>query len=718
MIRLAVGATLVWLLAGSVAKAQGSSTQSDQYVLIYSTWLQGSFEGEDFEKVPGTTACLGSLPTPSASDLQYFPSFYPVNYNNQPLKCSPGTDVNTGSSLSDTVPPPNPPSTFKSTMGVRENSNGLTIDVSSTYAGTWGYGGGHVEEILYHPDVSTLVSPRGPLTFTFQLRGSGTPNPNSPTPGTTGYYVTVTIVSDNNVISTVFDSQHPEYLSAGWTLNGTTLTSAPLTIGASQKYSLEVDLLAGAEATGPKTGINVPSASVEAQFLLNSYVALGDSYASGAGDPPYGPGAGDVTCQRSEDAVPIRLHEPLGLVFPACSGANVRALYNGQGSKQPTPQFNFLDNNTSLVSIMIGGNDEVNIAKLLAFCTLGPINRVQYPTYIPGLPCGLQQMTAGAPTIAQDVGSNLATLHAALRSAYLYIRQQAPRARVIVPTYPNPFSANSTPLFCQNYTPIDGQDGRFYWLVVDELNRVVMRAAWEAGVEPIDLNYSDNSEFPEAGVCAPVSLFYTIADMFRNGGYQNLTATFHPNSAGEAEMARIIKDYLNGNSGPPINTSLNVQLGQNYSTTVNVTSQQSTALFSTQWPGSDIVMSLVSPSGEVINRNTTDAKVQHTLGSTFEIYEVSLPEPGKWTVNFYGADVAADGEQLNFYFSQLPRAPGDADGDGVATCADMDIVKAAFGTKAGQSAFDARADLNGDGVVNVVDLSLVAQNLLSNTTCH
>jgi Dockerin type I domain len=128
-------------------------------------------------------------------------------------------------------------------------------------------------------------------------------------------------------------------------------------------------------------------------------------------------------------------------------------------------------------------------------------------------------------------------------------------------------------------------------------------------------------------------------------------------------------------------------------------------------------MSLTSPSGEVITRSTTDPLVNHSLGSTYEVYSISLPEAGSWTVSLYGADVAVEGEQVNLGFTTTLRVPGDVDLDGAATCADVAIVKASFGKKIGQTGFDVRADLNGDGVVNILDLAQVAKNLLPGVTC-
>lgn len=62
--------------------------------------------------------------------------------------------------------------------------------------------------------------------------------------------------------------------------------------------------------------------------------------------------------------------------------------------------------------------------------------------------------------------------------------------------------------------------------------------------------------------------------------------------------------------------------------------------------------------------------------------------------------------------------PGDVNGDGVVNCADLDIVKAAFGKTRSQAGFDARADVNFDGVVNILDLSVVAKQLPAGTVCQ
>jgi hypothetical protein len=75
--------------------------------------------------------------------------------------------------------------------------------------------------------------------------------------------------------------------------------------------------------------------------------------------------------------------------------------------------------------------------------------------------------------------------------------------------------------------------------------------------------------------------------------------------------------------------------------------------------------------------------------------------------------------------SQSPSAGASvADGSAVnlvvssgSTCADLQQVKAAFGSKLGQPAYRAIADVNHDGVVNIIDLSTVARALAAGTVC-
>lgn len=72
------------------------------------------------------------------------------------------------------------------------------------------------------------------------------------------------------------------------------------------------------------------------------------------------------------------------------------------------------------------------------------------------------------------------------------------------------------------------------------------------------------------------------------------------------------------------------------------------ATFSISWPGSDIELSLISPSGRLIERSTNSPDVEHDLGVTYETYGIANPEEGEWQVSLFGADVSTGGEEVVF----------------------------------------------------------------------
>ncbi len=61
---------------------------------------------------------------------------------------------------------------------------------------------------------------------------------------------------------------------------------------------------------------------------------------------------------------------------------------------------------------------------------------------------------------------------------------------------------------------------------------------------------------------------------------------------------------------------------------------------------------------------------------------------------------------------------GDVNGDGVVNCVDASIVKAGFGTHTGEVGYNLAADLNSDGVVDIRDLFIVSRQLPAGLVCH
>jgi hypothetical protein len=52
---------------------------------------------------------------------------------------------------------------------------------------------------------------------------------------------------------------------------------------------------------------------------------------------------------------------------------------------------------------------------------------------------------------------------------------------------------------------------------------------------------------------------------------------------------------------------------------------------------------------------------------------------------------------------------GDCNGDGAVDAADVELARGAVGSTAGDDAFIAAADIDGDGVISLVDLSAILE---------
>ena len=118
------------------------------------------------------------------------------------------------------------------------------------------------------------------------------------------------------------------------------------------------------------------SSHARASGLESTYVALGDSYTSGAGLSPYL--TGSTTCSRSPEAYPEDVARALAgpqLDFVACSGATISQIMRQVHSASASLA------NASLVTLTAGGND-LSFSKLSLSC-LGAVtspssDHVQY----------------------------------------------------------------------------------------------------------------------------------------------------------------------------------------------------------------------------------------------------------------------------------------------------------------------------------------------------
>ncbi|MDQ5982306.1 MAG: hypothetical protein QG549_303 [Patescibacteria group bacterium] len=104
-----------------------------------------------------------------------------------------------------------------------------------------------------------------------------------------------------------------------------------------------------------------------------AYVAMGDSFSSGEGNPPFEMGT-DTSynqCHRSSASYPRLFQEDMefdSMSFVACSGATTGDVRNGKDSE--VSQLDALSEETEVVTITIGGND-IKFKDFATTCVFG-----------------------------------------------------------------------------------------------------------------------------------------------------------------------------------------------------------------------------------------------------------------------------------------------------------------------------------------------------------
>jgi hypothetical protein len=379
----------------------------------------------------------------------------------------------------------------------------------------------------------------------------------------------------------------------------------------------------------------------------DQYVAMGDSYQSGVGAGDYYPETnigGTNECLRSPNAyAPLLVADgtiPFRLDFVACSGARIEHLYQSGPVTNGPPwnedaQLDHLSDHTALVTVGLGGNN-LDFGPLIADCVLKHFIFSSCEDAYDG-----QVTDALLALYEHPTGLNR------LQQVYSDIRFRAPRGRALVFGYPRFFGVEggsdwwSSGLFvprCQNIRVSDQ-----LWInhKIDQLDTAIRVSAQSMGLEYVDIeNASDGHE-----LCKGDPGFLNGIDL------GNRVQSFHPTAYGHGVIAGVLRSALQAG---PLSSPFTVGQGQTVTTTTTVNGGPEVT-FSSTWPGSDVAMTLRSPSGRVIDRSTTAVDVYHRVGATQELYVVSKPEPGVWTVELYGVKVQAGGERTTLSVFESPR---------------------------------------------------------------
>ncbi len=303
--------------------------------------------------------------------------------------------------------------------------------------------------------------------------------------------------------------------------------------------------------------------------ITGTYVALGDSYSAGEGLRPFDQfttsdqASGGTGCHRSSRAYPrlLRFASPSPAeLFVACSGAVKHDLYapHRRGDRADAvvvaPQLDDkVHPEVGLVTLSIGGNDVV-FSKVVVHCFLH-VDCLDSTFRSPRDDPGRDLRFPPTQPLRSWADDALVLVRTKVDDLYPKLRAQFPNARIIVVGYPYLFPDRGAPVFdlsdCQSilrrFSRGERRDVR---ALQDELNATLYEAAVGAGIEFVSPAAGWNGHEP-CGTDAqytnsikPFVQFETAANIVDGG-------TFHPNAAGQRELARLVTCYLAANRERP-----------------------------------------------------------------------------------------------------------------------------------------------------------------------
>lgn len=298
---------------------------------------------------------------------------------------------------------------------------------------------------------------------------------------------------------------------------------------------------AGTTGAVPKAGVTLE------ETLGGDYVAIGDSYSSGEGAGDYLEGTNDDNstsqwwhdnawwpndpnnniCRRSENAYSASVYEAFNFAgdyhFGACSGAIIDDYENPNhsGNEGEGPQRDWLTEDTSLVTISMGGND-FGFGNVLGGCVTGSCDSAQE---------------------AQRVDAQIDREAQRLVELYTKLSEDAPNARILIIGYPQLFP---------DYDDITNGGDSFIspeeqrWLNERgrHANEAIQRAIDESGANVEFVDVTDALKGHEVGTDDP---WINDLDLGIDGGIFKAPVSnesFHPKAEGQEAIAQIIEDYL------------------------------------------------------------------------------------------------------------------------------------------------------------------------------
>lgn len=254
------------------------------------------------------------------------------------------------------------------------------------------------------------------------------------------------------------------------------------------------------------------------------YVAMGDSFAAGAGIEPV---ITSALCGRSAVNYAALLAEQLGAAQyrdVTCGGAKAadfaapRVGYDGDTA---APQYDALSADTTLVTVGVGGND-------IGLLSLGV--RCFSAWQAVGYSCAAANSTPGADEYANKINQYANTYGQVIEE----IRSRSPRATIVMVGYPT----GLRPGGCPDTQPILPADADYFQARIEQLNTVMADQAAEHGALFADLIESTRGH----DACA------SSDQRWMEGLIPEKPATspMHPNAKSHENTARVLLHLLQG----------------------------------------------------------------------------------------------------------------------------------------------------------------------------
>lgn len=265
------------------------------------------------------------------------------------------------------------------------------------------------------------------------------------------------------------------------------------------------------------------------------YVALGDSYTSGAGIPTQL--VDGTSCGRSTANYPSIVAQNLGvgeLRDASCSAATTGDMTAPQ-AYSGVAQFHVLTPDVDLVTLGIGFNDAALGEVLITCLQSGLLD-------LAGTACRDRHAPGGNDAIRPLISAAAPRVGDVLRG----IHERSPQARVIVVGYPDILPAGGQD--CWPLVSLSRDDGAYINGLVVDLNAMLARQA-----AANDAEFADTYG-PSVGhdMCA--------ASRWTEGSLSTSEATpLHPNAAGHRAIARVVLDVFAQSRPAPVLSDLRVK---------------------------------------------------------------------------------------------------------------------------------------------------------------